>query len=138
MAKIDGKEVLLIIGSNTVTGQVSGSLGITADMLDKTTKDSTAGAKEYIGGETGWTLSIEGLYDPSATEGVSEAIGYLKAGTSLTVLFGQAGVGETYWGGSALISSVNLDGPKNDIASYSLELQGTGVLTEATVPTTTT
>ena len=133
MSKLDGKKILLQIGGVTVVGQISGSLGMAADMLDATTKDSTDGAKEYIGGETGWTCSIEGLYDPAAAEGVSEAIGYLKAGTSLTVKYGQTGSGETYFGGSALISGVTLDGPKNDLSSYSIELQGTGVLTEATV-----
>jgi len=133
MSKMDGKNILLIIGSATVVGQISGGLAAAADMLDATTKDSTAGAKEYIGGETGWTISVEGLYDPAAAEGVSEALGYLKAGTVVTIKYGQTGSGETYFTGSALISGVNLDGPKNDLASYSLELQGSAVLTEATV-----
>lgn len=133
MSKLDGKEILMVFGSNTVVGQITGSLGMAADMLDATDKDSTDGAKEYMPGETGWTCSVEGLYDPDAAEGVSEAIGYLKAGTGLTIKYGQTGSGETYYTGTAYVSGVNLDGPKNELASYSLELQGSGVLAEATV-----
>jgi hypothetical protein len=95
---------------------------MSADMLDKTNKD-TPGIKQYDAGEDGWTLSVEALWDPAATEGFSEALGYLKAGTQVTVLHGiPAGVS---WQGFAFISSVDVAGPKNEISSYSMELQGT-------------
>ena len=128
MASIDGKTILVQSGGVTIVGQVSGSLGMTGDMLDATTKDSTAGAKEYIGGETGWTISVEGLYDPAAGEQTNDAIDDLQAGTQVVLKYGV--LAGTYWTGNGYISSVNLDGPKNDLASYSLEIQGDGVLAE--------
>lgn len=126
MSVQNGDVVILQIGGVQVGALVSNSTGMSADMLDKTNKDDP-GVKQFMGGETGWTMSLESLYDPAASEGISEAIGYLKAGTEITVLFGISG-GSTIVNGSALISSVDLSGPKNEISSYSIEIQGTGEL----------
>lgn len=132
MAKLDGRKIALVIGSATLVGRTTGSINLAADMLDATTADS-AGKKEYLSGESGGTISVGGLYDPAAVEGVSEAIGYLMAGTSLTVKFGETAAGGTYWTSSALISSVAVTGDKNSLASYTLALQLSGAITEATV-----
>ena len=132
MAKMDGRLVALIIGSATLMGRTTGSLDMSADMLDTTTADS-AGAKEYIGGEYGGTVQVGALYDPEAIEGFSESFGYLKAGTILTIKWGPTTPGSTYYTSSALISSVNLTGDKNSIASYTVNLQLTGAITESTV-----
>jgi len=133
MSVINGTLVVLRSGSTTIVGQTDGSLSASADMLDATTKDSTAKAKEFIPGETSWTVSVSGLYDPAATAAgsVSGAITDLKAGTAWTVKFGQTTTDDNYWTGQAHISGVTLNGPKNDLASYTVELQGTAVLTEA-------
>lgn len=133
MATINGTLILLRNDATTIVGQTDSSMTMTADMLDATTKDSTAKAKEFIPGETGWTVSVSGLYDPAATAlgSVSKAITDLKAGTAWTVKFGQNTTDDNYWTGSALIQSVTLNGPKNDLASYTIELQGTAILTEA-------
>ena len=118
----NGDVVILQIGGVQVGAIVSNSTGMTADMLEKNSKD-IPGIKEYDGGETGWTMSVESLYDPSATEGLSEALGYLKAGTEITVVHGINGTHESQ--GSGFIQSVDCSGPKNEIGSYSLEIQGT-------------
>lgn len=135
MAVINGTDILLIQGSTTLVGQTDATMTMSADMLDTTTKDNTAKAKTYIAGETGWTLSVTALYDPAAAAAgsVSQAITDLKAGTSWTIKFGQTATGDNYWTGTALISGVTINGPKNDVASYSLEMQGTAVLTEDSV-----
>jgi len=132
MAKLNGTLMVLKQSTTTLVGQIDSSMSLSADMLDATTKDSTAKAKEYIPGETGWTMSVSGLYDPAASVGgdVSGAITALKAGTTWTVKYGQTTTDDNYWTGSALLMGVTLNGPKNDLASYSIELQGTGVLTE--------
>jgi predicted secreted protein len=124
MSVQNGDVVILQVGGVQVGALVSNSHNMTADMLDKSNKD-TPGVKQYDAGETGWTLSLESLYDHAASEGASEALGYLKAGTLLSVIHGvPAG---TFWQGSAYISSIEISGPKNEISSYSLELQGSGV-----------
>ena len=131
--KLNGTNIVLIQGSYTLVGQIDSSMNLTADMLDATTKDSTDGAKEYCAGETGWTMSVSGLYDPDASTGtgVSDAITALKAGTEWTVKYGQTTTGGKYFTGVALVSGVTLNGPKNELSNYSVELQGSGVLAEA-------
>ena len=129
MSVQNGDVLILNIGGVQVGALLSNSFNAAADMLDATTKDS-AGAKEYISGEYGWGMSFESLYDPAATEGFSEALGYVKAGTSLDVYWGGTTAGDAYFNGGALMSSVDLSGPKNEVSSYSGELQGTGVIAE--------
>jgi hypothetical protein len=124
MSVQNGDVVILQIGGVQVGALVSNSQNMSADMLDKTNKD-TPGIKQYDAGEYGWTLSVEALWDPAATEGFSDALGYLKAGTEITVLHGISGTEATR--GTGLISSIDVSGPKNEISSYSLEIQGTGV-----------
>lgn len=122
--------MVIEIGGAQIGALISNSFNAAADMLEATSKDS-GGAKEYVAGEYGWGMSIEALYDPAATEGFSEALGYIKAGTELDVYWGGTTTGDAYFAGSALCASVDLSGPKNEIASYSMELQGTGGITES-------
>ena len=138
MAKKNGTLIVMRQGAThgltqtTIVGQTDATMNTTADMLDSTTKDNAAKAKSFAPGETGWTFSISGLYDPAATtEGsVSNAITYLKAGTAWVASWGEDVTDENYWYGTIYLSSVNVTGPKNDLASYTLEAQGTGILTE--------
>lgn len=123
MSVKNGDVVILQVGGVQIGALVSNSQNMSGDMLDKTNKD-TPGIKQYNGGETGWGLSLESLWDPDASEGFSEALGYLKAGTEITVKHGDpSGLS---WQGTGLISSIDLSGPKNEISSYSVEIQGSG------------
>ena len=130
MSKLDGTVLIVQLGGVQIGALMSNSFNAAADMLECTNKDS-GGAKEYVAGEYGWGASIEALYDPAAGEGFSEALGYIKAGTLLDMYWGGATAGDAYFNGNALMTSVDLSGPKNEIASYSGELQGTGVILEA-------
>ena len=132
MSVINGTLIVMSQGGTTIVGQTDATMTTTADMLDATTKDSTARAKEFIPGETTWNFSISGLYDPAAAAAgsVSGAITALKAGTSWTAKWGETTTGSNYWTGTVYLSNVTVNGPKNDLASYSIEGQGTGVLTE--------
>lgn len=132
MSKINGTLILLRKDTTTIVGQTDATMNATADMLDATTKDSTAGAKEFEAGETGWTFSISGLYDPTAAAdgSISGAITDLKAGTTWAAKWGEVTTDDNYWSGDIKISSVTVNGPKNDMANYTIEAQGTGVLTE--------
>jgi len=129
MSVQNGDVLVLKIDGTQVGALLSNSFNAAADMIDATTKDS-AGAKEYIPGEYGWGMSFESLYDSAATEGFSEALGYIKAGTSLDVYWGDTTSGQAYWNGGGYMSSVDLSGPKNEASSFSGEIQGTGVITE--------
>lgn len=134
MAKIAGKYLVVTVGANIYTALRSSSLDLAADMIDVTTADSTGAWKEYITGELGGTINVEGLYDHAATDNVGAAFDDLKNGTALTFKYGSVEGGEKYLTGSAIISTLNFGGDKNDAATYSLTLQITGPVTEATNP----
>lgn len=129
MSLVNGDVLIIKIGSVQIGALLSNNFNASADMLEGTNKDS-GGAKEYVGGEYGWGMSAEAMYDPAATEGFSEILGYLKAGTSLDVYWGGTTAGDAYFNGNGLISSVDLSGPKNELSSYSAEIQGSGVIAE--------
>ena len=132
MAKIAGKYLVVEIAGTAYTAIRSSSLEIAADMIDVTNADSTGGWKEYITGELGGTISVEGLYDSAATEGFSQAFADLVAGTSVTWTYGQTTSGTKYYTGSGLLSNISVSGDKNDAANYSFNIQITGAITEAT------
>lgn len=130
MSVQNGDVLVLLIGGAQIGALLSNSFNAAADMLDATSKDSN-GAKEYIPGEYGWGMSFEALYDPAATEGFSEGLGYVKGGTELDCYWGGTAASAAYFAGSGYLSSVDLSGPKNEVASYSGEIQGTGGITES-------
>lgn len=130
MAKKDGKTIFIQKGSTTIVGQISGELSMSSDEIDTTTKDSTNGAKEFLPGETSGTVSVEGLYDPAAAEGVSEAITALTAGTTFTFWIGSVATGEQGWEGTGFFTELVLAAPKNEAATYNGTIRLTGELTE--------
>lgn len=116
-----GDILIIRVNSVAIGALVSNQLGITADMLNKTTKDS-GGHKEYSPGHRGYTVSVSSLYNPISTQGFSEAIGYLKAGTVLTIFFGDPN--SVYWTGEALIKKANASGERNKLSEYELDMLG--------------
>lgn len=133
MAK-DGSLVAILIGAKLITGETSTSLNLITDMIETTHKHSPSKAKTYIAGEHGGTISVTGSHDPtnSTDYGYSDAYAAKQAGTSVTFKAGSITVGESHITGSALISSLTLEGPQNSRSTFTIELQITGPTEEAT------
>ena len=127
MALVNGDVILVESDSNTYVGTTSTSVEIAADMIDKTTKDSNA-YKEFTRGERSLTISVEGLHNVDETTQSGEvAFDDLVAGTEVTYKWGQfATAGDRYITGSALVESVSIDAPKNEMTTYSVTLRSTG------------
>ena len=127
MALVNGDVILVESDSNTYVGTTSTSVEIAADMIDKTTKDSSA-YKEFTRGERSLTISIEGLHNvDEATQSGEVAFDDLVAGTEVTYKWGQfATAGDRYITGSALVESVSIDAPKNEMTTFSVTLRSTG------------
>ena len=134
MAKLDGYDILVQTGGVTVVGQTGAGLYFLADMIDVTTKDSNK-FKEYLAGEKGGTITVDGLYDVTGgTNNTEDVFDDLIAGTEVTWKWGQfATAGEKYFTGSGFISSLNMSGPKNEASTYSITIQVTGEFEIVTV-----
>lgn len=115
-----------------IANATSHGIDIAKDMIDVTNKDS-AGAKEFIAGEYGYTLSVEGIFEEDASVGAGQQsfkdiLTDLLAGTSVTVVMTTNSTGDQKLTGSAFFSSLSLSAPNNDKATFTGSLQGTGAL----------
>ena len=54
-----------------IANATSNSIDISKDMIDVTSKDS-AGAKEFIAGEYGYTLNVEAIFEDYSSVGASQ------------------------------------------------------------------
>ena len=119
-----------------IANATSNDFSITKDMIETTNKDS-AGAKEYIAGEYGYTMSVEGMFEEDASVGAGiswkEIITDLLAGTSVTIVMTSNVSGDLKLSGSAFFNDLNLTAPQNDVATFTATIQGTGALTVGTI-----
>ena len=119
-----------------IANATSNDFSITKDMIETTNKDS-AGAKEYIAGEYGYTMSVEGMFEEDASVGAliswKEILTDLIAGTSVTIVMTSNVTGDIKLSGSAFFSDLNLTAPRNDVATFTASIQGTGALTVGTI-----
>lgn len=118
-----------------VANATSSDFELTRDTIDATNKDGGA-YKEFLVGLAGWTMNAEGIFeeDGSAT-GISakDLLDDVIAGTAVTVVMTSNVSGDIKVSGSAIISSFAWNAPVNDVATFSVSLQGTGALTVGTV-----
>ena len=133
MALKNGTDIQLRIAGTWVAAETDTSLSMAADMLDATTKASASAAKEYLVGETGGTITCTGLYDPSQTQGGNDIITLLQARAVVAIVWGEATTAVKLFSCSGFISGVTINGPKNDVASYSVDIQITGVVAESSI-----
>lgn len=120
-----------------IANATSNSIDISKDMIDVTSKDS-AGAKEFIAGEYGYTLNVEAIFEDDASVGASQQsfkdlATDLLAGTLLTIVMSTNVTGDEKYSGTAFFTSLSLSAPNNDKATWTGTLQGSGALTIGTV-----
>jgi predicted secreted protein len=119
-----------------IANATSNDFTITKDMIETTNKDS-AGAKEYIAGEYGYTMSVEGMFEEDGSVGAliswKEIITDLLAGTSVTIVMTSNVAGDLKLSGSALFNDLKLTAPQNAVSTFTASIQGTGALTVSTI-----
>ena len=138
MAATNGSGWFVLIGGTTIADkivcQTSASADISQDTIEVTCKDGTW--KTYISGEKGWTIPFEAIKDETEASVQAEILeNILGAGGELDVAIVHAPNGTIVKGmsGKAILSSVSISVPKNEAATLSGTLQGTGALTKMTI-----
>lgn len=127
----DGTLLLVQIGGVTLTGLVDNSLEYDPGLQEDTTKDHSS-HKHYSAFEDDWSVNFSALYDPTGTYNAKAILAAAKAGTEVTVIFGEITSAADYWTGPAKFGPVTLTGPKGSPSEVSGTLQGTGALTPST------
>ena len=119
-----------------IANATSNDFTITKDMIETTNKDS-AGSKEFIAGEYGYTMSVEGMFEEDASVGAllswKEIMTDLMAGTIVTIVMTSNVSGDLKLSGSALFSDLKLTAPHNAVSTFTASIQGTGALTVGTI-----
>jgi TP901-1 family phage major tail protein len=136
---ITGSAIVLSIdlsGSTSptaVAGATTGTLNVNQETIDVTNKDSS-GRKEYINGVKSWTLDCE-AFTTSSGETVSgdTSINALDNGTKIYVQFrdGSGQANAKKYTGYGYITSISSSANIGEFSSYSVSIQGTGQLTQA-------
>lgn len=125
----DGRGFYLIIDDLIFANEIGSNNSETFDSIETTHKFTTNARKTYIVGESGGTLTANGLY------GITDAVGYggydaLKAKAKLRAAVdyehGYMNTGGKVESGSAIITAINLGADKNGAATYDISLQKTG------------
>lgn len=124
---IAGKNGKVIIGdeTNKVIGLKSWSLELSLDTLETTALGDDW--KKYITGLKEWTASCEGDYEVTTKNSTQETLqtAFLN-GTSVTLKMYVDD--NNYYTGEAIINSLSVEDPVDDVVSISLEFTGNGVL----------
>lgn len=132
MAKINGTDLLLYIGTTAIAHSTSCTLNIDADLPDATTKDS-GGWADHINGLKSWSIDFEGLVDFSGSYGVEELFDNLKNGNNLVAKFSTEDSGDSYWSGTVSVANLVISAEMEQPVSYSGSFTGKGTLTRTTV-----
>jgi TP901-1 family phage major tail protein len=124
-----------IAGTPTkIANLTSTDFELSKDTIDATNKDGGT-YKEFLVGLSGWTMNAEGIFEEDAgVTGVSakDLLDDIIAGAPITVVMTSNASGDLKLSGSAVITSFAWSAPVNDIATFSVSLQGSGTLTVGT------
>lgn len=133
MAVKSGSDLFLKLATQLVNCTTSQSIELPVDMIDVTTKDSTGKAKEFIAGELGGSISVEGKWNETSSDyTIQELLAARNAGTSLAFIWGGTAGGSLIISGNVIISSFSASAPKNAEATWTANLQITGAITVGT------
>lgn len=124
---IAGKAGKLALGASdpkTVVGIKNWSLDLSLDTLETTALGEDW--KSYISGLKEWTASAEGDFNVTTGSGQDDLQEAFLAGTEVEAAFF---VDETHnFKGKAIITSLSIEDPVDDLVSISIEFTGNGAL----------
>ena len=140
MAILNGTEIKVYSTgtTNLVAFAQNCTLNVNHSPREITNKES-GGFKEILEGLRDFSIDIDGAYawtdgsGSALTNGVDDTLetNVLNARQAVTFIFGDtASTSDISYSGSGFITSVSMTGGYEDTATYSLTIEGTGVLTQ--------
>lgn len=128
MANHTGIDGVIKVGTSAVAEVRNWSITESAETYDDTTQNDTA--RTYKAGITSWSAIATAFWDETDTSGqVALTIG---ASVTLNLYPEGATTGDTYYTGTALVTSVGVSVPTGGMIERSYSFQGTGALTIGT------
>lgn len=129
MANHVGNEGVVKIGTSTVAEVRSFSITTSADTVEDTVMGDTW--KSHVVTQKSWTAEVTCFWDETDTTGQ----GAMTAGASVTLNLYPEGAtsADTYFSGTAIVTSVGTSQTHNGMVEATFSLQGTGALSSSTV-----
>jgi predicted secreted protein len=129
MANHKGSDGTVKVGANAVAEIKSYSITETADTIEDTVMGDAA--RTYKPSLTSFSGSLDVLWDETDTTGQ----GALTVGSEVTLNVYPEGstTGDTYFTGSAIVTSVAVSGSVDGLVTASISVQGNGALSTTTV-----
>ena len=136
---ITGSKILLMIdpdpsgslgAATAIAGATSATINFAMDSIDCTNKDSS-GRKEFIAGASSWTLDCEAFASGDGSTNSNADI--MSALDKIYVKFRDASAqgSSKMYTGRGYITACNQTASVGEFSTYSLTIQGTGQLTQA-------
>lgn len=123
---INGNNILIYVGGSLVAGTRSNEIQVNREVME-IASPSSGDFREYFSGRKDWSLNISWLV-PNATN-IQQLL--LSAGTVTVRIVGRGeSLGLT---GSAIVTSCKMTFTRGNLAQGSLQLRGSGALTQETV-----
>lgn len=137
MAIFNGTELGVYIGTTLIAAATDCTLSLNMEMIDITTKDSSA-FRELLPGLRSGSISCSGLIDylDASNKDVSDLWDAFENKTALTLKFEKATqtTGELSFSATGYISSLEQSGGTEDTATYSATFELSGAITDTPAP----
>lgn len=132
VGKFNGDNVLIYADGVAVGHSIDGTLSVSQDLPDSTTKSSSQWV-EHIHGNRSWEVSGSGLvaFDSSMNE--VEMIDFIINANDVNMRFSNSNAGDIEWRGQVSVSSTSFNAPQNSPAGYDFSFTGNGALTKVTI-----
>ena len=131
MAIINGTVFLLSIGGTDLPDQTEGSISISMETRDITTK-SSSGFRELLEGVRSGSISVSGLVDDDGAGGAgADLFASLNGRAAVSIVFGLDGATDDYnYSCNAFCTSLEVSAATEDNVTYSASFEITGAITE--------
>ena len=126
--QIQGLNIMVYLGTTALGGQKNCTLSMEADTIDVSNKNDF-GWSSFIAGAKSWTVSCDGQFLTN-DEGQAALIEAFRNSSEVEIEMRDAD-STIYYGGTAVITSLELEASYDDVFAYSVEFQGKGALNNA-------
>lgn len=129
---MNGTLMGVYIGSTLIAHSTEGSISLSMDTRDISSKDS-AGARALLEGMKSGSISVSALYSEDGAYGADELYTAMAARTPLAVKFSTEVSGDHFWSASSYLTSLEVSASTEDNMSFSATFELTGAITYAAV-----
>jgi len=119
-------------GSTLIAHATEGSISLSMDTRDATTK-SSSGTRDLLEATKSGTISVSALYAEDAAYGVDDLMSSWSGRAAITVKFSTEVSGDHFWSASAYITSIEVSAGMEDNVTYSATFELTGAITYSAV-----